>query len=1015
MFRKILSGIVSAGLLLGNVPALVSDVQQTTSPETTTSEVAETSSSEAESTDTTSQPDPTEETTVTEEQNETSNPTEAPEAATSESDLDENPPEATVDSDGSQEQAPIVLPAPAPDEEARIKAIEVSTDANQTVSSWEEFKAALNNKEVTNVVVAKDLTATSAGPTVARKVNVEFANHVLDIKGQHLTINAPGEVTIHNLSFTGTSAGEISHGNGTLIVEGAFKSLAGNEAGIADMVDGTVNVLEASVQYDREKRTTAGINAKFLNIVNSSIISNAIKFHYVPTGHNGAKVVVDGSTVEVNSNRNSDSGQVWQLESQSDFFIKNSSSVRMTGDISHTGETGGVFIIDSPKTTLNVSGNSTLDVYSKNSPALIIQSKGGAFNVDQGSLIKLQSDGEQNNLGATLRFRYDGDMTFNVTNKSKIEVIKTRKSNESRGAPGIRLYGGNNKINVSGGSDFIVRNEGNGTPKDPGGDGDNQGIQYTVGGNNEFNLTDENSSVLIDADNGAAIDAANNSMKITAAAGTYFTARGQTSGAKRGIFNAGDLTFNMQQVKYFDFRNDRSGGGYVLENNASSSFTSNKSDLSLWEAGKNLDGDPTYQWYQLDFSMTGTNFDKLQSTSNSEMQSKFGGMTKYSRMSANNQSAIIDEIRVPTNADKFVYAHATIPEAKDESRDAFTGEVLIKIGVFDATGKQVATVQGESIGDPLPVYGEAARKGLFKIDAPNKEFLKADYTLKVLEAWRGKNGSTWTHHSYPEEITTDNPKVYDVTPSDPVTVTGNRLTISPGTKELTGKGTAGDELHVYLNDTDTGIRTKVDAEGSFKVALPDNLQKDDQIQLLLKDHAGQAKVSNPPETNDHVGNIQPLTEMDYHNATFKEGTRLQVAGTIELLSVPTKLDFKQQKVSNKTETYHPAVTGKLQISDTRGTEKTPWQLYLKETVGLHSANNDLSGLLSYKNKNTVVNIGRDKQVVESGKLTADGVLDITNQWNGNYGISLTVPVGKQIIGDYQGTLSWSLESVPGNE
>uniref|UniRef100_UPI001ED8C3B6 hypothetical protein n=1 Tax=Enterococcus mundtii TaxID=53346 RepID=UPI001ED8C3B6 len=70
----------------------------------------------------------------------------------------------------------------------------------------------------------------------------------------------------------------------------------------------------------------------------------------------------------------------------------------------------------------------------------------------------------------------------------------------------------------------------------------------------------------------------------------------------------------------------------------------------------------------------GSNFNTIRKTSDPESfnTSTFGpaGMTAYSRISANNARAVVDELRVPTNADKSIFGHVSIPEGSDY-RSAF--------------------------------------------------------------------------------------------------------------------------------------------------------------------------------------------------------------------------------------------------------------------------------------------------------------------------------------------------------
>ena len=899
-----------------------------------------------------------------------------------------------------------------------------SARAVTEVSVWADFVNALKNTDVTAIKVTGDLTAPTIGslPTVTRTVDIDFDSHKLDLKGMTLTINTPGKVIMHNLHFTGLIKSFLASGTGTLELADNISSVDGNAAGIAYMPKGSVVLNGVTLNYDRVTDSSTGrynpaITGQNLTITNHATVTSEAQNFYATDISTESKVIIDGgSSVTTNSNKsvNTDYGTIWEIKSKSEFWIKDSSMLAMTGNA--RGDKGP-FAIAGIGTTLNVTGSSQLKVTAENTSAVYLQNDSEEFNVEDHSVLDLVSNGDNDANQGTVRFR-SGQMAFNVKTESKVNITKNSINGTAQFAPGVRTFGDNNKINISGGSDFDVHRAVGSIVSDPGDNGKNAAISLGGGTGNEFNLMDKKSSVVLDAKSGPAVDGGTGGKTtITAGAGTYFIARGMTKSADKGIFGSTELHFSMDDVDYFDFRNNRPGGGMVMNvpnYYDESKFSGKNSDLSVWKAGSDLDGDPAHQWFNVNFALSGLDFGVLDSTDNTQMQSEFGSLTNYSRMSANNQSALLDEIRVPTNADKFIYAHASVPEGKDEIRDAYTGEVQATIGVYDETGKEVAQVKGESIGEPLSIYGDPERKGIIKIDAPNKEFLKTGYTLKVLDAWRGMNDSDWIHQSSPEELTKDTPKVYDVTPADPVKLTNNQETVPPSAKEVSGTGEAGDILEVFLNNQNTNIETTVNENGEFTAALPTGLQKGDTLQLFLKDHAGAANVTNPPSTNDSIGNIEPSTDVVYHDAKFLAAKKLTVNGSLELVSVPDSLDFGTQEIDTKAKTYYPTISGKLEVSDTRGTDKAPWELLLKEEVGLHSDTTDLSGLLKYKNKQASVQVNQENQVVETGNLTEDGSIVISNQWTQGEGLSLTVPVGKQILGQYTGKLSWTLENVPEN-
>ncbi|MGP5428950.1 Ig-like domain-containing protein [Enterococcus malodoratus] len=997
MFSKIASIVLSASLLL-SIPVLAAaDVNQSDSTETQIEKTSGTESSEPTpplTTDSSSTVSTSSSESLPSKEN-----LELVEAEPTDNTTSDQPAGTT---DSNEETDPVT---------PRIQDLAKSTKAAESVDTWAELKTAVQNKNITAITVTTDLTASSTGPKVDHGVAVDFGNHQLDIKGYDFDIKDTGALTLKDLKFTGTGVGNLAEGEGKLTLMGTVSSGPGNHAGIADMNTGTVVFDGVVLTYDRDTAIAGGVIAKFFTITNQSqVTSTAIRFYENQVAaSDGSQIIIEkGSIVKTNSDKGSISGQVWKVERQTDFWIRDEGTkLLMEGNIAYTGEDGGLFIFNAANSTMNVSDGAYFESHSQKAPALLLQSKGGSFNVKNKGKIKLISDGQSNTLGATLRFRLDGDMTFNVEDHSSIEVNKTAGN-----APAIRMYGGNNKINVSGGSDFIVTNQGDGSPNDPGVDAGNQGILYTAGANNEFNLKDENSSVLIDAKNGAAIDSKTYSMNIVADPGTYFVTRGATNTAGRGTFNAGALNFTMNQVKYFDFANRRSGGGRIIESSASSKFESNKADLAVWNAGSDLNGTPTRQWFTVDYKLSGTDLANLDSSSSATMSSEFGKLTNYSRMMANNQAAVIEDLRVPTNADKYIYAHASVPEAKGEIRDAYDNEVLLKIGIYDTTGKEVGQVQGTSVGSAMSVYGDPARAGMFKIDSSDKDFLKAGYTMKVLEAWSGQYEGKWIHQSRPEDIKTDSVLTYDVTPTKPAKLVGNATTIAPGTKELQGTGESNTDVSLTLNGKETGLTAKTDSSGKFTLTLPDNLKKNDVLQIFLRDHAGKAEISNPPAINNAVGNIEPAEELTFHDADFLAALKVKVAGSLEF-TAPSAIDFGMNEITTSTQTLTPKITGSLEVSDTRGATAGDWQLLLSEKTGLTSADNDLSGLLVYTNQGGKVSIGSTPALVEKSDKDSRSQV-ISDNWNKEYGLHLVVPVEKQLKGDYNGTLNWTLQDVPGN-
>lgn len=141
-----------------------------------------------------------------------------------------------------------------------------------------------------------------------------------------------------------------------------------------------------------------------------------------------------------------------------------------------------------------------------------------------------------------------------------------------------------------------------------------------------------------------------------------------------------------------------------------------------------------------------------------------------------------------------------------------------------------------------------------------------------------------------------------------------------------------------------------------------------------------------------------------------------VAGELVLSSVPTAFDFGQQKVATETQDYWPTITGELAVKDTRGSERSPWRLTVKEQQPLTDGTDQLTDVFRFVKNGQEQMITSGEMIIEETELTENGTYVVNQHWgeSENEGIKLTVPVEQQKVGDYQGTLSWQLVSAPGN-
>ena len=496
-------------------------------------------------------------------------------------------------------------------------------------------------------------------------------------------------------------------------------------------------------------------------------------------------------------------------------------------------------------------------------------------------------------------------MTFNVSENSEINITKTGGA-----APAVRMYGTDNKFIVNSGGKVSIRNYGNGTPNNGGVDAGNQGIYYTDN-RGDFNLTGKGSEVKVVADNGPAIDMGTRTGSITAGEGTVFVAQGNTRAATSGIFNTGVSTISVDKPLFYDFRNDRTGGGYVFDVRANSTFTSTQSDLSVWNIGDNLDGDPAKNWSLFDYVLSGANFVTINSTNvptefNTSVNS-YGskGASSYSRMSGNNAAPIVDELRMPTNADKSIFGHVKVPIGTTDGRDSWTDESYVVVQVTKPNGtvsEFTAPTIGMNNNSPgLSIYGEKPRAGMFKITLPNNQFVETGDQVKVIKAWRGVSdpSSNRNHSSLPEDLIAPDRISKDVTPPTPTKIK-DEDTINNATKQISGHSAEPNSLvSITVNETEITGSVVVESNGSWTFDLPRYLEKNDIVQIFLQDQVGSAiGVDNPPVTNNTVGNKNPKTTLAYHDAIFEAAPKV----TIQDVLPDTNKVVKSVSVNNSTNT-----------------------------------------------------------------------------------------------------------------
>ncbi len=834
-------------------------------------------------------------------------------------------------------------------ESMQIKALALEPRAGTNVSTWAEFISALGNAAVSSINVTADLTrgtGTAAG-TYTRSITINGNGHTIDFGANNgsitlgagpvgsvlelndLTVKKAGAAAIVTATAANSSRWEV-------VVRNVNGAETGNVSSFINVPNGTITVDGGNSTYNLSNGNTV-FTAMNFNVINGAKLNSSVDGNNYYSSVAGSKVTINGGSV---IHFYSEADVAMQMTARTDFEVSDPGTLlNIEGNSNATGDGGALISIVGAGTEINLRNQAEIKVHSKRTVAMLMNSSGGVFNVSGGSKLNLQSDNNANNLGATLRFRISGNMTFNVSENSEINITKTGGA-----APAVRMYGTDNKFIVNSGGKVSIRNYGNGTPNNGGVDAGNQGIYYTDN-RGDFNLTGKGSEVKVVADNGPAIDMGTRTGSITAGEGTVFVAQGNTRAATSGIFNTGVSTISVDKPLFYDFRNDRTGGGYVFDVRANSTFTSTQSDLSVWNIGDNLDGDPAKNWSLFDYVLSGANFVTINSTNvptefNTSVNS-YGskGASSYSRMSGNNAAPIVDELRMPTNADKSIFGHVKVPIGTTDGRDSWTDESYVVVQVTKPNGtvsEFTAPTIGMNNNSPgLSIYGEKPRAGMFKITLPNNQFVETGDQVKVIKAWRGVSdpSSNRNHSSLPEDLIAPDRISKDVTPPTPTKIK-DEDTINNATKQISGHSAEPNSLvSITVNETEITGSVVVESNGSWTFDLPRYLEKNDIVQIFLQDQVGSAiGVDNPPVTNNTVGNKNPKTTLAYHDAIFEAAPKV----TIQDVLPDTNKVVKSVSVNNSTNTTQVGsiLTYTLDISNNKAAAiDTKWRdIYAVDTL-----------------------------------------------------------------------------------
>lgn len=553
--------------------------------------------------------------------------------------------------------------------------------------------------------------------------------------------------------------------------------------------------------------------------------------------------------------------------------------------------------------------------------------------------------------------------------------------------------------------------------------------RLTVGENSVFNVNMPGNAVRFDEDgsgmiikpgavvnltskqnSGAVIAFSNNNNYLEVNPGAYFYVIGRSSQplinlSSNGTGSASVRRQNNRMVlnspAQYDLRNLSDGRQAIqvaMGNYGDNSFKIIDSDIDLWKLSTQPLGpsDETYAKV-VNFEVTGNGNAQTVATSETGLTGFKQG--NYRRISGMNQNPTIEWTPI-TDADKTLQARVIIGKVPDNNGSNSAGEINY-IPVYASSNQAVVTL--------TDTYGKVITD--LSTDQNGYISYQADTFQKAGKEVSGiaKRGP-WVSE---EPLATT---VIDVTPPEPAKI-NNATKIESITSELSGTGEPNSIVTLTVNgQAVSGRTTTVAADGSWTLDISNlNLKQKDVLQVFLRDQSGLADgIENPPTTNNAVGNIQPAADMKYRDATFKAASTVTLVGYLALREVPDQFNFGLNDISNQTQTYHPQVNGKLEISDSRSDAHKPWRITVNQSEELKLGTVSLVDSLYYTSQLGEVPINSGNQVIETGEFTEDGIQDISAGWQSTGGFKLVVPPEKQRVGTYSGKLSWKLEDVPGN-
>lgn len=607
------------------------------------------------------------------------------------------------------------------------------------------------------------------------------------------------------------------------------------------------------------------------------------------TGNNGLAIqgaepsVVISDYSEVNIDITSGNRRAWLINGDQAVFHVSQSKIRLIVHYAYALQITGV------------NARAEIEKYSDIFLNNMLRFEGNDFLIQSKSKVELTSATnlkDESSLEGLFYFaRIGGTESHLLVDDALLEVNQLQRHNAS----GISMASSNTFFIVQNGGKVNVVAQGNGTSNEV----TNNGIRYISGANNDAMNTiivrNPGSVLDVEARFGSAVRFASTNAASRMFSGRIivedlgsFRGSGNVTSALSGTIYAFRMDIQLDNPLLFELTNISTSavGRLFFLSSSDSLLNAVSSRLSLWERGNIVDNPANVEVGQLDFIFTSHNMSLTYSSDPNQLNANTlsTNLINFRRMrSFNGQWAIADELYVPTDADKKIYGHLSVPNGLDSTRSARDNEVEVEVEVKRITGEtetHVTKSVGHTEGSPgISIYGEEPRGGLFEINL--KQYLQAGDTVRITRVELTNGALT---EGYDHQILTDTVETFPIVPPIPAEFTSAFILNHSQTLEGVSENK---DVAVLATINGEWLDTKgveIDPDGRFTIDLSHlSLAEDDEIQVFLQDNNGsaqEANVSNPPATNNKQGNINPATQLTFRDTTFPAAPIIKVVGPV---------------------------------------------------------------------------------------------------------------------------------------